>query len=33
MSFQIGGKYYAEAPAGAPQWGIRTTLTFLFPEK
>jgi hypothetical protein len=33
MSFQIGGKYYAEAPAGAPKWGIRTTLTFLFPEK
>jgi hypothetical protein len=33
MSFQVGGKYYAEAPEGGPQWGIRTTLTFLFPEK
>lgn len=33
LSFQIGGKYYAEAPEGAPDWGIRTTLTFLFPEK
>ncbi|WP_292279375.1 transporter [Mesorhizobium sp.] len=33
MSIQVGAKYYAEAPQGAPQWGIRTTLTFLFPEK
>jgi hypothetical protein len=28
MSFQVGGKYYAEAPQGGPDWGIRTTLTF-----
>jgi len=33
MSFQVGGKYYAEAPEGGPAWGIRTTLTLLFPEK
>ncbi|MDW6021084.1 transporter [Mesorhizobium sp. BAC0120] len=33
MSFQVGGKYYAEAPEGGPQWGIRTTLTLLFPNK
>jgi hypothetical protein len=33
MSFQVGGKYFAEAPEGGPEWGIRTTLTFLFPEK
>jgi len=33
MSFQIGARYYAEAPEGAPEWGLRTTLTFLFPEK
>jgi hypothetical protein len=33
MSFQVGGKYYAEAPEGGPEWGIRTTLTFLFPKK
>jgi hypothetical protein len=33
MSFQVGGKYYAEAPEGGPDWGIRTTLTFLFPKK
>ncbi|MGQ3210115.1 transporter [Shinella sp.] len=32
MSFQIGGKYYADAPPGGPEWGIRTTLTFLFPK-
>jgi len=33
VSIQVGGKYYAEAPEGAPQWGIRTTFTFLFPKK
>jgi hypothetical protein len=33
MSFQIGGKYYAETPEGGPEWGIRTTLTFLFPKR
>lgn len=33
VSFQVGGKYYAEAPEGGPEWGIRTTLTFLFPKK
>jgi hypothetical protein len=33
MSLQVGAKYYAEAPEGAPTWGIRTTLTLLFPEK
>lgn len=32
MSFQIGGKYFAEAPDGAPKWGLRVTLTFLFPD-
>jgi hypothetical protein len=30
---KVGGKYYAEAPEGSPEWGIRTTLTFLFPKK
>jgi hypothetical protein len=33
MSFQVGGKWYAEAPEGGPDWGIRTTLTLLFPRK
>lgn len=32
MSFQIGAKYYAEAPDGGPEWGVRTTLTYLFPR-
>jgi hypothetical protein len=32
MSFQVGGKYYAEAPGGGPEWGVRTTVTFLFPS-
>ena len=33
MSFQVGGKYYAEAPEGGPDWGIPTVVTFLFPKK
>jgi hypothetical protein len=33
MALQVGGRYYAEAPEGGPQWGMRTTLTFLFPKK
>jgi hypothetical protein len=33
MSFQVGGKRYAEAPEGGPEWGIRMTLTLLFPKK
>lgn len=32
MSFQVGGKYFAEAPSGGPEWGIRTTITLLFPK-
>ncbi|MDI7864438.1 transporter [Rhizobiaceae bacterium n13] len=33
VSLQIGGKYYADAPEGAPEWGIRANITFLFPTK
>jgi hypothetical protein len=33
LSLQIGTKYYAEGPNTAPDWGLRTTLTFLFPAK
>lgn len=33
ISLQIGGKYYADAPAGGPEWGLRTTITLLFPKK
>ncbi len=32
MSLQLGGRYYADGPAGTPEWGLRTTLTFMFPE-
>jgi hypothetical protein len=32
MSFQVGGRYYAEAPKGGPDWGLRSTITFLFPK-
>jgi hypothetical protein len=32
VQFQLGGKYYAEAPDGAPDWGIRFAVTLLFPK-
>lgn len=32
IQFQIGGRYYAESPAGGPDWGLRFTVTFLFPK-
>src|SRR5262245_11440329 len=32
VSLQAGGAWYVEAPAGAPEWGLRFTLTFLFPR-
>lgn len=33
MSAGIGFKYYAVRPSEGPRWGVRATLTFLFPEK
>ena len=33
VAFQIGYRYYAEAPNGGPDWGLRFTVTFLFPKK
>jgi hypothetical protein len=33
VSLQIGGRYYAEAPTGGPEWGLRATFTLLFPTK
>jgi hypothetical protein len=27
----VGGRYYADAPTGGPEWGIRAGLTLLFP--
>lgn len=32
ISLQIGPRYYAEGPTGGPEWGLRFTLTFLFPR-
>ena len=32
MQFQLGVKYYAESPAGGPDWGLRFAVTFLFPK-
>jgi hypothetical protein len=32
MSFQIGFRKYLAAPPNGPDWGVRSTLTFLFPE-
>lgn len=32
VSIGLMGTWYAEAPAGAPDWGIRFVFTFLFPK-
>ena len=32
VSFQLGGRYFADAPDGGPDWGIRFNVTFLFPK-
>ncbi len=32
VNFQLGGRYYAEAPDGGPEWGLRFTVTFVIPE-
>ena len=31
ISLQIGGKYYADSPRYGPDWGVRFTLTLLYP--
>jgi hypothetical protein len=33
IAFEVGGRYYAERPAGGPDWGLRFTITLLFPKK
>ena len=33
IAFQLGYRYYAETPSGGPDWGLRFTVTFLFPKK
>ena len=32
VQFQVGARYYAERPAGGPDWGLRFAITFLFPK-
>jgi hypothetical protein len=32
ISVNFGPRYYVEGPDGAPEWGLRFTLTFLFPK-
>ena len=32
IQLQLGYRYYAERPNGGPDWGIRFTITFLFPK-
>ena len=31
ISIQLGGRYYAEAPSGGPNWGLRLNFTLLYP--
>jgi len=33
IAFQAGYRYYIEKPDGGPDWGLRFTITFLFPQK
>jgi hypothetical protein len=33
VSLQFGGRYYAETPVNGPEWGLRATVTLLFPKK
>jgi hypothetical protein len=32
VAFQFGYRYYAQRPAGGPDWGLRFAITFLFPK-
>lgn len=32
IQFQIGGRWYADKPDGGPEWGLRFSITFLFPK-
>jgi len=32
VAFQVGYRYYADKPDGGPHWGLRFTVTFLFPK-
>jgi hypothetical protein len=32
VSFQVGGRYYADRPLNGPVWGLRFTITLIFPK-
>jgi hypothetical protein len=32
VQFQLGGRYYAEAPENGPDWGLRFTVSLLWPR-
>jgi hypothetical protein len=32
VAFQVGYRYYVDGPNGGPDWGLRFTITFLFPK-
>jgi hypothetical protein len=32
VAFQVGYRYYADKPSGGPDWGLRFTVTLLFPK-
>jgi hypothetical protein len=32
VQFQLAGRYWAEGPDSAPEWGVRFTVTLLFPK-
>jgi hypothetical protein len=32
VQFQLGARYYAEAPADGPDWSLRASIVFLFPK-
>jgi hypothetical protein len=32
IAFQIGGRAYVAGPVGGPDWGLRFTITPLFPK-
>jgi hypothetical protein len=31
VQFSLGGRYFADGPAGGPNWGVRFVITLLFP--
>jgi hypothetical protein len=32
IAVQLGGRYYADGPSGAPEWGLRFQVSLLFPK-